>query len=163
MAKYFYGNLFTAEPYNPDDVLAAIPGKVTSDMNVELTKPRSEKEIKTALFQMGATKSPDPDGYPALFYQKHWTFLKDDICSDVRGFLMGEDIPECFCDSVVVLIPKVTNPKHLKNFRPISLCNVLYKIASKVVTNRLKVILPVLVSDHQSPFVPGRSLLGKGL
>jgi hypothetical protein len=49
MAKYFYGNLFTAEPYNPDDVLAAIPGKVTSDMNVELTKPRSEKEIKTAL------------------------------------------------------------------------------------------------------------------
>jgi hypothetical protein len=117
-------------------------------MNSNLTKPYTDEEIKAALFQMGPTKAPGPDGFPALFNQNHWSFLKDDICSVVRGFLMGEDIPEGFCDSVIVLIPKVTNPEHLKNFRPISLCNVLYKIDSKVLANRLKVILPVVISEH---------------
>jgi hypothetical protein len=149
MVEHFYGELFTSEPCGATEVvLDSIQTKVTDDMNADLCKPYSDEEIKNALFQMGPTKAPGPDGFPALFYQTHWDFFKEDICAAVRGFLNGDVIPEGLCDSVIVLIPKVQHPNHLKNFRPISLCNVLYKIASKVLANRLKVLLPIIISEY---------------
>jgi hypothetical protein len=157
-------NLFSPEPCaSVDTVLDAIPVKVIEEMNSELCKPYTNAEIETTLFQMGPTKALGPDGFPALFYQTHWEFLKDEICSAVRSFLCGGDIPEGLCDLVVVLIPKVARLKHLKNFRPISLCNVLYKIASKVLPNRLKGILPLIISEKQSAFVPGRLITDNAL
>jgi hypothetical protein len=105
MTEAFYGDLFTSEPCDFVAILDSVQAKVSSEMNEELSKPYLDDEIRTALFHMGPTKAPGPDGFSALFYQEHWEFLKDDICSAVRGFLSGEDIPAGFCDSVIVLIP----------------------------------------------------------
>ena len=78
------------------------------------------------------------------------------MCVAVREFLNGAGTPETFDDTVLLMIPKVNSLELLTQFRPISLCNMLYKIATKVLANRLKVILPILISEEQSAFVLGR-------
>jgi hypothetical protein len=111
MVQQFYGNLFTSEPtLATDAVIDAIPCKVSAEMNADLTKAYTDEEIRTALFQMGPTKAPGPDGFPALFYQTHWEFLQEEICLAVRSFLDGSPLLDGLCDSVIVLLPKVTNP-----------------------------------------------------
>lgn len=132
------------------------PSKVSSQMNVELTAPYTEHEVKTGLFQMFPTKAPGPDGYPAHFFQRNWELCGEEVTTAVLRILRGEDNPELINETFIVLIPKVASPTELGQFRPISLCNVIYKIASKVLANRLKKVLPKIILQEQSAFIPGR-------
>jgi hypothetical protein len=125
-------------------------------MNSKLIAPIEEKEVKEALFQMFPTKAPGPDGFPAHFFQRYWELCGKEITSVVLRMLRGEDNPAMINDTMIVLIPKVANAEELGQYRPINLCNVIYKIASKVVANRLKVVLPEIIAEEQSAFVPGR-------
>ena len=156
LATSFYRELYTSEgTSNMDAVLNTVPTKVTAAMNSSLLAAFSEKEVKEALFQMFPTKSPGPDGFPAHFFQRHWDLCGTEVTSIVLRILRGEDEATSINNTFIVLIPKVADPEELGQFRPISLCNVLYKIASKVVANRLKQILPEVISEEQSAFVPG--------
>ncbi|PON44582.1 hypothetical protein PanWU01x14_265670 [Parasponia andersonii] len=116
-------------------------------MNRHLLESFKEEEIKEALFSTGPTKAPGPDGFQATFYQKLWNIVGDRVshlCLSIlnESALMGE-----FNKTRVVLVPKVSSPKHVSDFRSISLCNVIYKIITKTMANRLKSILYMVISD----------------
>ena len=105
---------------------------------------------------MAPLKSPGPDGFPACFFQDEWETVGPEVCDAILNFFNNG----CFDDDVnfthIVFIPKKSLPSKVTDFRPISLCNVIYKILSKTLANRLKEILPFIISKLQSAFIPGR-------
>ena len=113
-------------------------------------------EVYSALKQMYPLKSPCPDGMPPLFFQHFWLTIGNMVTKTVLDFLNFGYAPPMFNDTHVVLIPKNKDPKSIFDYHPISLCNVIFKLASKVVANRLKKVLPSIISDTQSTFVHGR-------
>ena len=81
--------------------------------------------------------------------------MKDDIVPAVLDFLNGGDLPAGMNDTTITLIPKVRHPQKISQYRPISLCPVLYKIASKCIVNRMRDFLHEIIGEEQSAFVPG--------
>ena len=104
---------------------------------------------------MGPIKASGPDGMNALFYQKFWHIIGNEVTDIVLDFLHTGHMVSDINYTHIVLIPKVKKPEKMADFRPISLCNVIYKIISKVLVNRLKLILPQLISPTQNAFVLG--------
>jgi hypothetical protein len=157
MAAEFYHQLFTMQGNtSPDEVVQFVPHKVTGDMNNCLCAPFTATEVEKALSAMKPNKSPGPNCFTAGFYQRHWPLVNEDICYAVLDFLNGGDMPVVVNNTILILIPKVKNPHDLTQFRPIALYNVLYKIGSKVITNRLRDFLNDIISEEQSTFVLGR-------
>jgi hypothetical protein len=76
-----------------------------------------------------------------------------------RVFFSAGLMPNYLNYTHIVLIPKTKSPLSVTEFRPISLCNVLYKLLSKVLANRLKKVLPCIISITKIAFIPGRLIL----
>lgn len=124
-----------------------------------LIHPISEAEIRNVLFSMPNNKAPGPDGYPVEFYRASWPIIKQDFIIAVQSFFMYGFMPRGVNATILTLIPKHDDAKEMKDYRPISCCNILYKVVSKILANRLKVLLPELIEPNQSAFVKGRLLL----
>ncbi len=116
------------------------------------------EEIQYALFQMSPSKAPGPDGMTALFFKKYWHIVGNDVTLAILDFFSSGCMLSSANFTNIVLIPKVKSPESMSQFRPISLLNVLYKIISKVLINRMKTVLPRVILDSQSAFVPGRMI-----
>jgi hypothetical protein len=100
-------------------------------------------------------KAPGPDGLQAIFYKKFWNICGAEVTREVLQAVNTGVIPNGWNDTTVVLIPKVDDPESITQFRPTSLCNLIYKTISKMLARRLKGILPEVISPMQSAFVPG--------
>jgi hypothetical protein len=122
---------------NPHQVLALVEPRVSQEMNEDLFNKLTNKEISDALFQMGPLKAPGLDDFPARFYQKHWAIVKTDVVAATRNFFLDGAMPEGINDTSIVLIPIGNEPVELTDFRPISLCNMIYQLISMCIVNRL--------------------------
>ena len=164
VASEYIMNIFKASTYDRmEECLNIVNRKITDDMLEVLSKPYSSEEVKATLFHMGPTKALGPDGMNALFYKKFWHIIGNEVTDAVLDFFhTGHMVPDINYTHIV-LIPKVKKPEKMVDFRPISLGNVIYKIISKVLANRLKLILPQIISPTQSAFVLGRLITDKVL
>lgn len=114
-----------------------------------------DMEVKSALDHMDPLKEPGPDGFLVNFYQQKWA-MGPEVCCTVLKFLNCSQIDGYVNPTNIVLIPKTKSPIRVSEFKPISLCNVIYKLISKVLANRLKLVLPYIISCNQSAFIPGK-------
>jgi hypothetical protein len=130
--------------------------KVTPAMNDRLLAEFTMEDISSALNQMAALKAPGPDGFIASFYQQNWATIHIEVCNAILHFFATGFMDPMINVTNIVLIPKSDSPCSVTDFRPISLCNVIYKLISKVLVNRLKEVLPGIISPSQSAFIPGR-------
>ncbi|CAN1153013.1 LINE-1 retrotransposable element ORF2 protein [Linum perenne] len=125
-------------------------------------EPVTEDEIKKALFSISNEKAPGPDGYSALFFKQSWEVVKVDVILAARRFFEKCSLPKYVNSILLALIPKKCNAAEMKDYRPISCCNVMYKVISKVLANRLSKVLPNLISPAQTAFIKGRNI-GDGI
>lgn len=127
-------------------------------MNIAFTRRFSPTEIKSALFDIDPTKAPGAYGMTAGFYQQYWNVVGSDVVNAVQSFFQNDHILKSLNHTKIVLIPKVKTLTQVSQFRPISLCNVIYKIIAKAMAKRLRRILPKLISVNQSAFVQDRQI-----
>ncbi|CAN1148886.1 LINE-1 retrotransposable element ORF2 protein [Linum perenne] len=113
-------------------------------------------EIKNSMFSLHSGKSPGPDGFSSHFFKHDWEEVGLDIIAAVQGFFCSGTMPPQVNSTNITLVPKVQNATEMKQFRPISCCNIIYKCITKIMANRLSVVLPKIISSSQSAFVKGR-------
>ena len=129
---------------------------LTSHDYENLNKIFSAEEVEKAVRDMGSFTAPGPDGFQPVFYQRCWETVGGSVVRFATQFFENGKLPEDMSDALVVLIPKVTTPESITQFRPISLYNVLFKIITKAMVGRLKGVMTKLIGPAQSSFIPGR-------
>ena len=158
VAADYFQDLYSNSPCKYDEVLDYVDVRIKREENTALLLPFSKDEFKEAITQMHPDKSPGPDGFNPAFYQRFLDLIGDDVYRDSLEWMNNLCFPPSVNHTNICLILKHQNSKTMKYYRPIALCNVNYKILSKVLENRLKKLLPWIISQEQSAFVSGRSI-----
>ncbi|KAA3466249.1 reverse transcriptase [Gossypium australe] len=164
VAKNYFEKLFSSEGVaDPKRILEGIDSSISPEMNEVLNSPFTADEILVALKGMGPLKVPGSDGFPALFFQKYWHIVGKEVLEFCLGVLNDGKGVVSANSTDIMLIPKTSHPTTLVNFRPISLCTVMYKLVTKTIANRLQDVMGICIDKAQSVFVPGRLISGNVL
>ncbi|CAN1140087.1 Transposon TX1 uncharacterized 149 kDa protein [Linum perenne] len=107
-----------------------------------LAGPVTEKEIEKALSSMPPDKSPGLDGFSVSFFKTCWKIVKNEVISVVSYLFFSGKLRRFVNYVYLALVPKKPNASDMKDYRPISCCNVVYKLVSKVLANMLCLVLP---------------------
>ncbi|KAA3467661.1 reverse transcriptase [Gossypium australe] len=163
-ARSYFQNLFMLEERGScDHLLSRIDRCISEKDNQFLTALYTKEEIKEAVFEMGPTKALGKDGLPALFYQKCWHIIGNDVIKFCLQILNEDKGFKQVNSTHIILIPTVANLVNMKRFKPISLFNVIFKIMAKAIANRLRRVIEKCIDVAQSAFVLGRLILNNVL
>ena len=155
----FYENLykeFKADDCEIENIVTDMPRLDPNESN-ELEGEISYDEASFALKNMKCNKSPGTDGFTAEFFKCFWSRLGVFVVRALNhGFRKGE-LSSVQKEGLIITIPKGDKPRnYIKNWRPLSLLNTVYKIGSSCIANRLKSVLPKLINEDQTGFVKHR-------
>lgn len=147
--EYFQDFFTSLNPQDFEEFFSEVPRLITDQMNEELTVIATEEEVWKVLFIIHPEKALGPDGMTALFFQRLWQVIKSDLVGMLTNFLTTFTFDQRLNMTNICLIPEMERSTKMTEFRIISLCNVGYKIISKIIGQRLKKILPNLISETQ--------------
>lgn len=119
----------------------------------DLQSPFLEAEIEATVKQLALNNAFGPDGLPSEFVRNFWPLIKADVLQIFEGFYHNRVGLEDINKANIVFIPKRDKPEGVGEFRPISIINIVPKLISKVLSNRLRPKLPELISPQQTAFV----------
>ncbi|GKV29990.1 hypothetical protein SLEP1_g38860 [Rubroshorea leprosula] len=156
--REYFNKIFQEEQWDRPKLGGLQFKQLNEEDSVWLEREVPAKEVKQAVWDCGGDKSPGPDGFSFHIIKSIWNVIEKDIVAFVQEFFRNDKLVRGINSSFIVLIPKKDNPIDLKDYRPISLIGSLYKIISKVLANRIKKVLPKLISGTQSAFLGGRQI-----
>ena len=157
----FYKALYTEEPVgrqSQDWLLEQLDSTLTFKDQKLCKGELTFLECYTALSQMESGKLPGNDGFLAEFYSRFWGLLGHDLVEMLNFSFRKGYLSDSQCRGMLRLLYKKDDPLSLKNWRPIALLNLDYKIATKALSNRLRKVLPQILSEDQTCGVPGCSI-----
>lgn len=158
----YYKNLFWNSKQDTLHVNQQIidQGPKITEIHIGILQMQVTKEkVRQAIFSIPNDKSPSLDGYNSFFFKKNWDILGDEVCSAIMEFFSTRKLLKEINVTSITLIPKVSCPKGVGDYRPIACCSVLYKCLTKIIANRLNSVLPDIISCNQGAFMKGRSIL----
>ena len=156
---HFYKDLYTSQPLQNGDTgffLDNIDSQLTQTSKQYMDSVVAKDEISKAIKKMTNNKSPGEDGIPVEFYKVYWNVISDDLLEVLHVGLDNGQLAYTQYLAVIILLYKKGSRADIKNWRPISLLNVDYKILSKALAERLKTVLPEIIHVDQRGCVPGR-------
>ena len=143
----FYKDLFTSSNQDGSQTVhKALTPCITDQVNERLIRDPTPEEVREATFAIHPDKAPSPDGFSASFFQANWEVVGPAVTQEIQMFFRSGSLSPSQNETHVRLIPKTTGAKRVADYRPIALCNVYFKIISKMLSLRLKPVLNLIIS-----------------
>lgn len=158
ITRAFY-DCFSADctsSFDKDHDFSLLDSVISDKNNAFLISVVSGEEVKSGVFDLAPDKSSCPDGFPPFFFQKYWSLVGNSVTIAVQVFFHSGRMLKEINHTFLALIPNIDNPSSPNHFLPICLYSSIYRVISKILTNRLKDVLGQIIHQLQGAFLPDR-------
>lgn len=123
--------------------------RCSSHIKTFLTAPVTAEHMKYKVFALPRNKTPGPDGFTAEFIRRSWTVIGGDVVRAIQKFFLNGKMLRQWNATAISSTPKYVGADKVTEFRPVSCCNVSYKVISKILARKLHAVLPNMISNTQ--------------